>query len=80
MLIETDVHIHSTHSDSSRTVDDVFDFAKKIGLKGISITDHNIPVDEEELRRASERTSIDSIHLLTISHFLISISTRMKEP
>ena len=36
-----DLHIHSTFSDGTLTPEEIVHLAKKIGLKGISITDHD---------------------------------------
>ena len=37
-----DLHIHSVYSDGTCTIKEIIDKAKKLGLKQISITDHNI--------------------------------------
>ncbi len=67
MKFEADVHVHSTHSDSSRSVENVFDFAKHIGLKGIAITDHNVAVSEDELLQESKRTGIEYVTGMELS-------------
>ena len=36
-----DLHCHSTHSDGSRPMEEVFDYAGSIGLDFIALTDHN---------------------------------------
>jgi len=36
-----DLHMHSTHSDGSRTMSQVFEFAYSIGLDFVALTDHN---------------------------------------
>ncbi len=36
-----DLHIHSTHSDGSMSIEDIVFYAKRIGLNTISITDHD---------------------------------------
>jgi len=39
--IEFDYHVHTTWSDGVSTIEDVVQFAKSIGLKGIAICDHS---------------------------------------
>ncbi len=36
-----DIHIHSSHSDGWNTPAEIVEYARKIGLNGISITDHD---------------------------------------
>ncbi len=36
-----DLHIHSTYSDGRASVEDILRIARRIGLNGIAITDHN---------------------------------------
>ena len=36
-----DIHVHSNLSDGTNTIKEIVEYAKKIGLNGISITDHN---------------------------------------
>ena len=36
-----DLHTHTVLSDASRTVEQVMDYARQIGLKYIAITDHD---------------------------------------
>lgn len=45
-----DLHVHTTHSDASRTVAQVMEYAAMIGLQYIAITDHDTMagVDEAE--------------------------------
>lgn len=35
-----DIHIHTTHSDGTKTVEEIFKQAEQMGLDYISITDH----------------------------------------
>ncbi len=39
--MNADLHIHSTHSDGSMSIDDIVFYAKRIGLNTIAITDHD---------------------------------------
>ncbi len=41
MLVEADLHIHSTCSDGEPNPAEIVDYARSIGLKVISITDHD---------------------------------------
>ena len=36
-----DLHIHTTHSDGTDTLEELLNKANKLGLENISITDHN---------------------------------------
>lgn len=40
-LLKIDLHVHTNHSDASSTVEDTLDAARRKGLDGIAITDHN---------------------------------------
>lgn len=40
-MMKLEIHSHSNISDGTDTIKEIVDFAKKIGLDGISITDHN---------------------------------------
>lgn len=37
-----DLHIHSTYSDGSSTIEEILEKAEALGLKQIAITDHNV--------------------------------------
>lgn len=43
-----DLHVHTTHSDASRTVAQVIEYAAMIGLKYIAITDHDTMAGVDE--------------------------------
>lgn len=45
-----DLHIHSNHSDGSNTVTEILQKAQRLGLKAISITDHDTCAGHIELR------------------------------
>lgn len=45
-----DLHMHSNHSDGSNTITEILQKAEKIGLKTISITDHDTCTGHIELR------------------------------
>jgi len=62
-----DLHIHSTASDGSCTPRDIFDQAKKIGLKAISITDHDTLEGSEEAFSIPELSSIEILSGIEIS-------------
>lgn len=50
-----DFHFHSTFSDGSETVDDLFQFADEMGIRAVSLTDHDtvlgIPAEREASRK-----------------------------
>ncbi|MBD3260444.1 MAG: PHP domain-containing protein, partial [Candidatus Altiarchaeales archaeon] len=37
-----DIHVHTNHSDGSNSVEEVLDYANKIGLDGLVVTDHDV--------------------------------------
>lgn len=39
--VKIDLHVHTNHSDSSSAVEDILDAARRKGLDGIAITDHD---------------------------------------
>ena len=43
-----DLHVHTVLSDASRTVRQVMDYARQIGLSYIAITDHDTLAGTEE--------------------------------
>ena len=40
--MKADLHIHTTHSDGTKTVQEIIDLAEKAGIGVLSITDHDI--------------------------------------
>jgi len=58
--IRADLHCHTTHSDGSYTPLELIQLAKKIGLNGLSITDHDAISAYEELASVPQ----DEIRLL----------------
>lgn len=50
-----DMHIHTNHSDGSSTVETSLQMAEKLGLKIISISDHNTVSAYDELERTNIR-------------------------
>jgi predicted metal-dependent phosphoesterase TrpH len=61
MKIISDLHMHSTYSDGFWTVQEIFQEAKKRGLKQISITDHNVINAIEEAKKISKNENIEFI-------------------
>lgn len=49
-----DLHIHSVYSDGTYTVEQILESAKQLGLKQISITDHNILTGSIEASKISD--------------------------
>ncbi len=55
MMLKIDMHVHTSHSDSSGTVDEVLETARGRRLDGLAITDHNtMDGVEEALRKRGE--------------------------
>lgn len=49
-----DLHMHSTYSDGTSSVEEIVEEAKNLGLKQIAITDHNIIKGSIEASKISE--------------------------
>ena len=59
---EVDLHIHTTaSSDGQHTPEEIFEFARKKGLRAIAFADHNTVESIEEGLRLSERSGIELI-------------------
>lgn len=56
-----DFHIHSTYSDGSNTVEEIFGEAKKRKVKALSITDHDSILGLSEVNELSKKYSIPYI-------------------
>lgn len=63
-----DIHIHTTHSDGTKTVEEVLKQAEQIGLDYISITDHENckaykEIEEKNLKQYYHGTLISGVEL-----------------
>ena len=58
MTAVCDLHTHTVLSDASRTVEQVMDYGKKIGLKYIAITDHDTLAGTQEALELGARCGI----------------------
>ena len=56
-----DLHIHTTYSDGTYSVEEILKKAKFLGLKGIAITDHDTMEGIDEGKEISKRLDIDFI-------------------
>ncbi len=69
-MFKVDLHIHTTNSDGLTKPKDVIKIAKKIGLDGIAITDHNLLTKMEKdgsiLVIAGEEISTKKGHVLAL--------------
>ena len=65
-----DLHIHTNHSDGNWSYGQVFDEAKKRGIKLLSIADHDVISDYDELRKCSRETQIAFISGVEFSTIL----------
>ena len=73
MTAVCDLHTHTVLSDASRTVEQVMDYGKKIGLKYIAITDHDTLAGTQEALELGARCGIRVIPGTEISLSLIHI-------
>ncbi|HDN01715.1 MAG TPA: PHP domain-containing protein, partial [Candidatus Bathyarchaeota archaeon] len=53
-MLKIDMHVHTWYSDSSASVDEVIEAAKRRGLDGVAITDHNVIDGALEAERKSD--------------------------
>jgi predicted metal-dependent phosphoesterase TrpH len=53
-MLKIDLHIHTWYSDSTASVDEVLEVAKRKGLDGVAITDHNTLLGALEAQRKSQ--------------------------
>lgn len=63
-----DIHIHTTHSDGTKTVEEILKEAEKIGLDYISITDHEScrayqEIEEKNLKQYYHGTLIPGVEM-----------------
>jgi len=56
-----DMHIHSTKSDGSNTVEQIFEHAKREGISAIAITDHDTVAAELEANILKKQYDIDFV-------------------
>ena len=67
MIKKIDLHIHSTYSDGTNSVDELFQIAKIQDLDTISITDHDSIASYEEATICSERYGISYLPGIELS-------------
>lgn len=53
-----DFHLHSNHSDADWSVDQLLEFAQKIGMKGLVLTDHDTFDGQKEFIEKASKTGI----------------------
>jgi len=62
-----DLHIHSTHSDGTRTPAEIVSLAREGGITPIAIADHDAVTGIDEAREAGERAGITVIPAVELS-------------
>ena len=63
-----DLHIHSFYSDGEKTPEHILNRASAIGIKGVSITDHNgISPKIKRIKASAENYGIDFLEGIEIS-------------
>jgi len=67
MKLYADLHIHTIHSDGILNPAKIFDMAEKIGLRAISITDHDTIDGCREARTLKEQYNIEFIDGIELS-------------
>jgi len=68
-----DLHLHSTFSDGTYSPTELVEIAKNIGLKAISITDHDTVDGTSEALRAGARAGLQVVSGVELSVFLDDI-------
>jgi len=66
-IMKADLHIHTTHSDGTKSQREIFDLAKKQNLDYISITDHDTCINIEESKELSKEYGINFIPGIELS-------------
>lgn len=64
-----ELHTHTNHSDGKQTFEELASNAKKIGLEGIAITDHNTISTFDSLVEVSKKNDLDIIKALEWTTF-----------
>lgn len=60
-MIPYDLHFHSTYSDGEWNIDEILVHAQKIGMKVLSLTDHDTVAGQEEFLEKSKIAGIQAI-------------------
>ena len=80
MGLKIDLHVHTCYSsDSSITLDDVVAFAKKRGLDGVAVTDHNTVEGAQKLK-TSDIIVIPGIEVSTLNGHLLGLNVTVPIP
>ena len=62
-----DIHVHSNFSDGISTIREIFEYAKKHGLDGLVITDHDFMSHWPLIKREAERTGVMTVRGVEIT-------------
>lgn len=80
MGLKIDLHVHTRYSpDSSITLDDVVAFAKRRGLDGVAVTDHNTVEGAQKLK-TSDIIVIPGIEVSTLNGHLLGLNVDVPIP
>lgn len=81
MGLKIDFHVHSCYSkDSSITLEQVVCFAKKRGLDGVAVTDHNTVEGALKLKKTKKILVIPGIEVSTLQGHLLGINVTTPIP
>ena len=72
MTSKYDLHIHSAYSDGTDTPKQIVEKAKKLGIKNISITDHDTIKGLKEGKDEAKRLGINFVNGVELSTFSLS--------
>lgn len=81
MGLKIDFHVHTCYSkDSSITLEQVICFAKKRGLDGVAVTDHNTIEGALKLKKTKKILVIPGIEVSTLQGHLLGINVTTPIP
>lgn len=77
-----DIHIHTSYSDGANSPEDVIKHAKKIGLSGIAITDHDTARGYENAKKYNSKNFkiIPGIEITSAKGHIISLDAAIEVP
>jgi predicted metal-dependent phosphoesterase TrpH len=80
-MLKIDMHVHTWYSDSTGSVEEVLEVARRKGLDGVAITDHHTMMGAyEALRRRGRLVVIPGEELMTTQGEILALGIRKKIP
>jgi len=80
-MLKIDMHVHTRHSDSTGSVEEVLQVAQRKGLDGIAITDHNTTAGAlQAMRNSQGLTVIPGIEVSTKDGEILGLGITQRLP